>query len=298
MGKLENLLTWSVSRDRLFNDCRRAYFYHYYLAWSGWEAMAPEISRKAYLLKNIQGIDAWIGDSVHKVIKWILENKSAGKKVSLDEAKARIKNILVEGWNQSTAKLWEKKVKNNLNLFEHYYKRALTQDTLRSKIKKAVDCITNFYLSGLADKFFALDAKAFLSIDELDGFYLDGVKVFAVPDFAAKGARYELYDWKTGKPSDKDIFQLSFYILYAKYKWAVEPQDVDIIPVYLNEKSFVSVPATPRDLKGVEVYALKSITLMRSVLSDAANNVADIGLCPKTDNLRRCDFCRFKEICV
>ena len=297
MGKLENLLTWSVSRDRLFNDCRRAYFYHYYLAWGGWEAMAPEISRKAYLLKNIQGIDAWIGDSVHKVIKWVLENKSAGKNISLDEAKARIKNILIEGWGQSTNKLWENKVKNNLNLFEHYYKRTLTQDTLRAKIKKAVDCITNFYSSGLADKFFNLDAKMFLSIDELDGFSLDGVKVFAVPDFAVKGARYELYDWKTGKPLEKDIFQLSFYILYAKNKWGADPADVDIIPVYLNEKGFMPVGQTPYDLKEVEGYALKSIAAMRSVLPDAANNVADISLCPKTGNLRRCDFCRFKEIC-
>ena len=298
MGKLENFLTWSVSRDRLFNDCCRAYYYHYYLAWGGWELTAPEISRKAYLLKNIQGIDAWIGDSVHKVIKWALENKASGKNVSRDEAKARIKDILTDGWRQSSAKLWEKNIKKNLNLFEHYYKRDLSQEILRLKIKKAVDCVVNFYSSGLADKLFALDAKLFLSIDELDGFYLDGVKVFAVPDFAVKSGRYELYDWKTGKPSEKDIFQLSFYILYAKNKWGPEPSDVDIIPVYLNEKSFLPRPVTPRDLNEVEAYALKSIAAMRSVLSDVANNVVEIGLCPKTDNPRRCDFCRFKEICV
>ena len=82
MEKLENILTWSVSRDRLFNDCRRAYYYHYYLAWGGWDFAAPELSRKAYLLKNIQGIDAWIGDSVHKVIKRVLESTASGKKVA------------------------------------------------------------------------------------------------------------------------------------------------------------------------------------------------------------------------
>jgi len=298
MGKLENNFTWSISRDRLFTDCRRAYYYNYYLSWGGWEFAAPEITRKAYLLKNLQGIDAWIGDSVHKVIKWVLENKIAGKVITGHQARDRIKMILIEGWAQSTDKKWQENVKKNLNLFEHYYKRELSRETLHLKIKKAVDCIDNFYGLGLLEQLTGLKADNFLAIDELDGFIMDGVKVFAVPDFAVKEDKYTLYDWKTGKPSDKDIFQLSFYILYAQSKWGAPVDSVQIIPVYLNDPQVTLKSVTPCNLEEVADYAKKSMAAMRAVLPDPAVNEASIDLCPKTTNLRRCDFCRFKEICV
>ena len=167
MEKLENILTWSVSRDRLFTDCKRAYYYHYYLSWGGWEFAASELTRKAYLLKNIQGIDAWIGDSVHKMIKWILENQIAGKEITQAQARARMKDMLVTGWRQSLAKAWEKNPKKHLNLFEHYYRRDLTPETLRQKITKAVECTDNFYAFGLMQEFSRLSKQDFLTIDEL-----------------------------------------------------------------------------------------------------------------------------------
>ena len=110
MGKLQNIFSWSISRDRLFNDCRRAYYYNYYGAWGGWETGASEFCRKAYLLKNIQGIDAWVGDSVHKVIKSIIEGIMSGDLTDLVQARVRIKEILVTGWQQSVGMQWKSKV--------------------------------------------------------------------------------------------------------------------------------------------------------------------------------------------
>jgi len=297
LSKLVNSLTWSCSRDRLFNDCRRAYYYHYYGAWGGWEASAPEENRKTYLLKNIQGVDAWVGDSVHKVIKALIESIKAGSPLGHDQARRKIKEMLVTGWRQSNEKLWQKHIKKNLNLFEHYYNKELKPDVLALKIKKAVSSIDNFYARGLFDTFSALGRESFLAVDELDSFDEGGVRVFAVPDCAIKDERYVLYDWKTGKPSDKDIFQLSFYVLYAGKKWHAAYSDVEIIPVYISDPNSVITPIKPYPIDKIKEHMTLSIAAMRGVLLKGRSDAADIDLCPRTDNLRRCAFCRFQAIC-
>ncbi len=68
MRKLENELSWSVSRDQLFKQCHRAYYYNYYGSWGGWERDASEETRKLYILKNIRTLAMWAGTIVHEVI--------------------------------------------------------------------------------------------------------------------------------------------------------------------------------------------------------------------------------------
>lgn len=297
MSKLKNTFSWSVSRDRLFNDCCRAYYYHYYAAWGGWEESAPELCRKAYLLKNIHSIDTWIGDAVHRTIKWILENKAGGKDIVLEQARKRIKEYLINTWEQSRQKQWQHGAKQHLNLFEHYYGREPGREVLAIKVKKTLDCIGSFYKLGIPEMLSGAGRGGFLAIDELDSFELDGVKVFAVPDFALKQERYTLFDWKTGKPSDKDVFQLSFYVLYAGYRWRAALEDVDVVPVYLADAGATLASVTVANLGEVKNYVAKSVAAMRAVLIDVALNEADIARCPKTPFTKKCAYCRFQEIC-
>jgi len=306
MRKLKNTLTWSFSRDRLFKDCRRAYYYHYYASWGGWEAGADEFTRKAYILKNVRGVDAWIGDIIHQVIKWILESKSgtgqaglfqAGREVPYEEACAKAKNLLMKTWEQSRTQMWKENVKRNLNLFEHYYKLEPSREALTPKLQKVTKSIRKFYSPELFGRFKTLDKENFLRLDELDSFDFEGVKVFAIPDFALKNDKFTLYDWKTGKPSDKDILQLSCYTLYAVSKWGLEPEQVELVPVYLtNEEAEVS-PVEGINIDRVQDYIRDSISEIKMVLSSVKDNKADIKLCPKTQDSWRCKNCKFQEIC-
>ena len=306
MKKIKSELTWSFSRDRLFNECRRAYFYHYYASWGGWEANANQFCRKAYILKNMRSIDAWIGDIVHQVIKWILESKvgddttlfKKGRDTSHEQAIKTAKNLLTKTWEQSRSKKWEEKVKQNLNLFEHYYNQEPARDQLKIKLEKVANSIRNFYKSGLLEKFSKSSAENFLSIDELDSFNFEGTKAFAIPDFALRdGKEYLLYDWKTGKRNEKDILQLSCYLIYAMDKWQVFEDQVRIIPAYLAQDEFLPLPVEAVASEQVKDYIRHSLETMRSVLVDVKGNKADINKCPKTDNLRRCQRCKFQEIC-
>jgi len=297
MARFKSELSWSVSRDRLFNECRRAYYYNYYASWGGWDKKSDEFTRKAYILKNIRNIDAWIGDIVHQIIKWIISSKLYGNVVTLEDARKKSKQMLMRTWEQSRSQEWKKKVKNNLNLFEHYYNRELQREVLMGKMQKVVNSLRNFYNSGLMEFFLKLPKENFLTIDELDSFLFEGIKVFAVPDFAVRDEQYIIYDWKTGKPYDKDVFQLSFYKMYAESKWKTSPENIKLIPVYLGSEEVSLTPISAVPLEEIKCYIVNSIKDMKSVLYDIENNLANIELCAKTENAWTCKRCKFQEIC-
>jgi hypothetical protein len=46
MGEIRCELSWSPSRAKTFESCRRQYFYQYYGSWRGWEAKASEAARQ------------------------------------------------------------------------------------------------------------------------------------------------------------------------------------------------------------------------------------------------------------
>jgi len=306
MRVLKNELTWSFSRDRLFRECRRAYYYHYYASWGGWLKDADSFIRKAYILKNIRNIDAWIGDIVHQVIKWILENKinpkdsifQNQKGLTCEEAIKKCKVIVRKTWEQSRSKLWESDPKNNLNLFDHYYSKELSREMLTKKLEKITISIRNFYSTGLLDVVSALPKENILTIDEIDSFDFGGVRVFAVPDFAIKDKGYVLFDWKTGKPSENDVLQLSCYVLYASQKWKIDSNQIRVIPVYLSSDEVSLKPILPKNTESIRDYIQKSIDSMRSLFSESSKSKVDISLCSKTENIWRCEYCKFQEICT
>ena len=293
MKELKSELTWSFSRSRLFEECRRAYYYHYYASWGGWSENSDEFVRKAYILKNMRNINIWVGDVVHQIIKWIFESKN----ISCEEALKKSKQLLVRTWEQSRSKAWLKNPKNNLNLFEHYYNCEPERDTIAKQLKKVARSIRNVYESGLFEYFSSLPPQNILSIDTMDHFIFEGIKAFAVPDFAIKDRKYVLYDWKTGKKSDKDIRQLSCYVLYAVNKWSIDSQDIQIVPVYIAQEKAGIDAFENIDIDEVRSRIACSISEMKKVLIDIESNKADIALCPKTDDSWRCVNCRFKEIC-
>jgi len=306
MKKLKSELTWSFSRSRLFSECRRAYFYHYYASWGGWEANASQFCRKAYILKNVRNIDAWIGDIVHQSIKWILESKvgddttlfKESKDIPYEEAIKTAKNMLTRTWEQSRSEQWKVNIKRNLNLFEHYYNQEPTRDQLKIKLEKVTKSIRNLYNSGLLDKISKLGVDNFLSIDELDSFDFEGTKTFAIPDFALRdGNQCLLYDWKTGKRNEKDIAQLSCYMLYAMNKWQMPENEIKIVPVYLAQDEFLPSAVEAIVSEEIKSYIRQSIKEMKSILVDIKANKAEISNCPKTNELWRCQKCKFQEIC-
>ena len=299
MADLKREFSWSFTRDRLFKDCRRQYYYNYYAMWGGWKRDGDEFAKQAYLLKNMKNLDMWAGEVTHQIIKWVLINKKNGIKNTYDDASGRAKWLLTKGWQQSLNKEWQSNAKYNLNLFEHYYARELSQEVVNEKLKKKVyGSLKHLFNSGFLDELDGLQRENFLNIEDLDSFIFEGVKVYASPDFAFKNGSYNLYDWKTGRASDDDKLQLSCYALYTMNKWQISLENIKVIPVYLAEESPRFIPLEGVVIEDVKNHIRQSVDVMKSVLiSDVEANEIDIAKCPKTDTSWRCRNCFFQEIC-
>ncbi len=74
MSDFKNEFSWSVSRDSLFKECRRKYYYNYYGSWGGWDKNhRDKTTRILYVLKSLQNRWQWKGSTVHHEIEKVLK---------------------------------------------------------------------------------------------------------------------------------------------------------------------------------------------------------------------------------
>ena len=68
-----NEFSWSKSRDGLFRECPKKYYFHYYGSWGGWVASEDDKVKQIYYLKKLKSKELWLGSVVHDVIEFILK---------------------------------------------------------------------------------------------------------------------------------------------------------------------------------------------------------------------------------
>ena len=94
--------SWSPSRQRLLDDCPRAYFYRYYLSWNGWLDDPPADSREAYRLDKLTGFDALFGLEIDKRARELERCARQGlAPPALDEMERRTRKALNDAWRSS-----------------------------------------------------------------------------------------------------------------------------------------------------------------------------------------------------
>ena len=59
---LTNDFSWSKSRHEKLSECLRAYYFHYYRSWGGWDRAAPAEARELYTLKKLGNRFTWAID--------------------------------------------------------------------------------------------------------------------------------------------------------------------------------------------------------------------------------------------
>src|SRR5262249_895737 len=98
---LSNDFSWSKSRHEKFQDCRRAYYLHYYGSWGGWEDGAHPELRQLWVLKKLANRFHWAGSVVHAVIKDALLEVRAGRRPDGTKAITRARFIMREDYKHS-----------------------------------------------------------------------------------------------------------------------------------------------------------------------------------------------------
>jgi hypothetical protein len=300
MAELANTFSWSRSRHKMFQDCRRRYFYHYYGAWGGWAADAPAELRRLYVLKQLTGRQGWAGRVVHQAVELALKALHAGQELPeswlLDETVRRMR----EEWRFSRDGRYREHPKGEVALFEHEYGVEVAPRDWQVLRDHVLRCVRNFRRLPLYAEIRAAPRERWILIEDVRAFDFEGTPVYAAPDFGywTTADRLALVDWKTGSPDPEETaVQLGGYALYARDILEVPTEEVDLLEVNLREGQVTVHPWDDRRLEEIRERLRLSIRGMKAWLRDPAANVAAVEDFERTEDLRICRWCNFKAVC-
>lgn len=301
MKVFRNEFSWSKSRDELFKECRRKYYYHHYASWGGWNRDADPRTREIYMLKNLQNLHMWIGDKVHSTIEFSL--KCVRKEGRLP-SKARLLSIMAEDmhmdFNQSKAGLYRKNPKYYHGFFEHEYQVDVDRSKWDALRKNATICIDNYYNSYILTEALEIGPENWMPIESRASFNFLGTPVYVKVDFAyKKNGRLIIVDWKTGRTEDVDLsIQIGCYALYALRKWKAKISKIDTIIYNLLRDRFEKTEMIEARISEAEFHILTSIEAMKKQLACEKENIPlPEEQFPKTSNRKNCNYCNFQRIC-
>ena len=299
MTELANTFSWSHSRDRMFRECLRRYYWNYYGSWGGWRAVAPREARLAYQLKQVQSVKMWVGDIVHRVVENALRAIRAGQTPEAAALREEARRIMNREWAQSLSGDWKRDPKRNTNLFEHFYGQEITAEDRAELRERAFACLDAFMTSDALARIRQAGPKNWLALEDLTSFKIMEFPVWVKLDMAIRhgDGRSEILDWKTGMACDADWRQAQTYALFAMDIWKTPPETVDTTLVYLKEGCEDTRPVEAAALINQRDQIMASMADMLDALDDRDRNVASMSQFPMTGRPERCGLCNFRRLC-
>jgi PD-(D/E)XK nuclease superfamily len=305
MANFTNDFSWSKSRHEKFKECLRAYYFFYYRSWGGWESRAPAEVRELYLLKKLGNRYTWAGSVVHDAIKDALLDMRAGRPVDPAKVEAQARKLMREDFLHSRDKAYrtQRYRKAFSGLVEHEYDEPVTDEAWKQNWETVRAALAWFFDSRWPALARGLKPAQWLEVDagaDFSSFTLDGVKVFAIPDFAylEEDGSPVVVDWKTGKARDGYDEQVLGYSLYVSQRYKLPLEKVKASLVYLNDGVEQRVQVDRDAVEGFKARFAESVARMREVLADPATNTPrDESSFPPTEDLNVCARCAFRRPC-
>lgn len=298
MKVLTNIFQWSYTRQRKFEECKRAYYYHYYAFWNGWLADASEEAKKCYLLRRMKTLPMLAGEIVHDLVHSLILSCREGKLIPLEHLQNAAVLKLRTSWKESRDRLWEYKPKDFTNLFEHYYKRVVPQEKADELKQKVLSSLDNFYHSSIFGIIRESDPGNWKEPEEFQRFSIGEHKVSLKMDFAVdRDGTLHIYDWKTGKKVAANQDQLACYALYAQQKWDFSPEKIVLALYYLAGDTIDETTLSQEELARTKETIVRNCREMQALCDDPVSNTASRENFPMTDNEAKCSYCVFQELC-
>ena len=296
---LKNTFSWSVSRDAVFRECARKYYFNYYGYWDGWQRDAPPRTREIYVLKQLKNRSTWVGQTVHDCIARSLQNLSRGVPVlDVEEILSITRNLMRRDYRDSKSGRYRQNPKQYCGLFEHEYDLEITDDQWKAAADGAAAYLRTFYGSEHFAAFQKAQPATFLEIERFSSIHVDGSEIRIKLDCATRErAAIVVWDWKTGKKeADPGLsLQMGCYALYARDKYRVPIESVltrrfDLYRGVIHEHRL-----TEASLEEILAYVRGSIADM-TALTDADNRTEEERF-PKVERREVCRHCSFFKVC-
>ncbi len=291
-------LTWSASRAREFERCKRENWYARYGSWGWWTERPRGPKWRAMVHKNLTSLPAFTGDCVHRAIEAWFRARGRGATLDAEELFVEARALFRTGWRQSAGGGWEDRPNKSVHLEEHHYRERLDKQRTDEARDLLMRCSQNFCeLPELANARTS-EPDSWRAIEVLDSFDYEGVPVYAVPDLAyERSGLLEIVDWKTGRPREEDRLQLGVYALFAEAKWGVPLDSVRLLAAYLGAGEVKEVAVDEALVDEVRRTMSDSIARMRAVHYDPDREEVDLAAWPTDGAPEKCSWCRFRGIC-
>ena len=305
VAKLENTFSWSLSRRRTFERCKRAYWFSYYGGWGGWEPGASPRARRIWLLKKLTTRAQWTGTVVHDVIARALRKLREGQPpLDPEEVVEQTLHRMRADYKDSLENRFLLDPKRYVRFLEHEYGVSVRRERWKESADRAQHGLRNFFASEIHAQLRALAREDWLEIEDSREpppfVQVDEVPVHVRVDLAFRdGKAVTVVDWKTGRgtePEGRD--QLAGYALYAQDRWGAPAA-----MVRAREVNVVQARETLHRLDGgfldeFRVRLRRSVKEMRSFLKDpAANRALPEDSFPYTADEKECRYCPFVGAC-
>jgi PD-(D/E)XK nuclease superfamily protein len=298
-----DVLPWSTTRVRTFQECRRKYYYRYHLAPLARRPGASGEAQRAGRVKDLVGLDAWAGELVHRVIQDTLNRWRAGREFSEEEAVAHAVRLLSRQFRDSQA-YWgahpDEFARRPVLLDLHYYERNPLGRETATGLKERVACsIREFLHSDLAARIREAGPSCWLPVDRNAAAHLeDGLLILVKPDFAFRdGPLLRIVDWKTSRPDPFwEVVQVTCYALYAAEKWGhpldrIVPQIVHLYPSFRISDTDYS----DGSLRDVQLFIRETQAEIAALVD--SSEMPDMERFSLAGDCQSCRWCQFREIC-
>lgn len=291
-------LSWSASRAKEWERCRRENWYARYASWNWWNEKPHGDKWQAMVHKSLYSLPAFAGDCAHRAIERWMNLKREGTAMSAKELYEEMVELFRQGWRQSSTGAWEARPNKSTHLFEHHYGIELGKDRTDEVRALFERCATYFVEAPEIAPVRDAHPDHWRALEALDSYMFLGTKVYAVPDFAyADGDMLHIWDWKTGRPRESDIFQLHTYALYACEKWSQDPEAITLHAAYIGQGEVQSIPVDINVLSDTQDKMSLSVREMMDAHYDPDEDPVVMENWPPSPEAQKCGYCRFRGIC-
>jgi hypothetical protein len=299
---------WSISRQRKFDQCPRAYFYTYYLGWNGWLDGAPTETRVAYRLGKLTSLDALLGQQIDVRARELEAAARTGAVLpEAGELESRTREALRQLWTRSrTGRAAFEARPNKVTMLRSLYMDQDTQPETDRLNQKAGPSIQGLLTTSHWERLRACGDSGRVEVPDFASFQHDGIKVFAAPDLAyVHEGVLHVIDWKTGREDDTQPVQVLLQMWWALETYPELAQaaadgslEVRGYLEYVTAGQTQPVEAVPGFRENAAETVRAGVGQMRALLADPEQNIPLEMAAFERRESGLCRNCNFAPVCA
>jgi hypothetical protein len=305
--------SWSHRRGKVWNSCRRQWFYYY-----ATKDEDQKLTRKLWLLKQLSTPEMLTGNLVEREIRRCLFEFKSRQIVPIDiecriaNASSEFRRILIES-PEVVARMRKNQepLRGEVPMHHEFYGESCDTERVQRCEQKVRSCISNWYsgdiwnrLQGVPVNDWMLVLRPQAAARNLNGWNLDGIKVWSPIDFHFRqDGKFHILDWKSGTSGDHSE-QLAVYALYALKHRGQQVASITTQAVLLPKSAnFDPHPVSELEVECIEAAIKSQVEAERLKLTEGKGSdgrlamIATIDDFPAEPDVEKCKKCSFRVTC-